>query len=108
MYEALRKEVERLWDNREGLREESAKKVIRDVIELLDKCELRTAEPLEDGSWQVNEWVKKAVILYFPIQQMRVMEAGPLEFYDKMELKQHYDQLGVRVVRVRRLVMGHI
>ncbi len=98
MYEALRKEVERLWDNREGLREESAKKVIRDVIELLDKGELRTAEPLEDGSWQVNEWVKKAVILYFPIQQMRVMEAGPLEFYDKMELKQHYDQLGVRVV----------
>ena len=98
MYEKLKQEVGKLWENREGLREESAKNVIREVIELLDKGILRTAEPLEDGSWQVNEWVKKAVILYFPIQQMRVMEAGPLEFHDKMALKQDYDKLGVRVV----------
>ncbi len=98
MYEALKTEIERLWENREALREERSKEAIREVIELLDKGKLRTAEPLADGSWQVNEWVKKAVILYFPIQPMRVMEAGPLEYHDKMALKQDYDKLGVRVV----------
>jgi 2,3,4,5-tetrahydropyridine-2-carboxylate N-succinyltransferase len=70
---------------------------IRTLIEDLDKGTIRVAEPIE-GGWQVNEWVKKGVILYFPIQKMKTLEAGPMEFYDKMELKRNYEQLGVRVV----------
>ena len=63
----------------------------------MDKGRLRVAEPSSDG-WQVNDWVKKAVILYFPIQKMETLEAGPMEFHDKMKLKSNYAELGVRVV----------
>ncbi|MCC8018472.1 MAG: 2,3,4,5-tetrahydropyridine-2,6-dicarboxylate N-succinyltransferase [Rikenellaceae bacterium] len=96
-YAQLRTEIEKIWDDRELLRREASKDAVREVIELLDKGRLRTAEPAGDG-WQVNEWVKKAVLLYFPIQKMKTMNAGPLEFYDKMELKSGYEKLGVRVV----------
>lgn len=71
---------------------------INEVIDALDKGQLRVAEPLTTGGWQVNEWVKKAVILYFPTRKMATMEAGPLEFHDKMALKTNYASLGVRVV----------
>ncbi|MCD7963180.1 MAG: 2,3,4,5-tetrahydropyridine-2,6-dicarboxylate N-succinyltransferase [Rikenellaceae bacterium] len=98
MFEEIRSKVEEIWENRELLKKEESEVVIREVIELLDKGKLRTAEPLPDGEWLVNEWVKKAVILYFPIQRMKSMEAGPVEFHDKMELKHGYDKLGVRVV----------
>jgi 2,3,4,5-tetrahydropyridine-2-carboxylate N-succinyltransferase len=64
----------------------------------LDKGKLRVAEPTSDGDWQVNDWVKKAVILYFPIQQMQTIELGPFEFHDKMALKKEYASQGVRVV----------
>ena len=67
------------------------------VIEQLDKGLLRVAQPTSNG-WQVNEWIKKAVILYFPIQQMETIEVGPFEFHDKIALKKNYKQLGVRVV----------
>jgi 2,3,4,5-tetrahydropyridine-2-carboxylate N-succinyltransferase len=67
------------------------------VVEALDKGELRVAEPAGEG-WQVNEWVKKAVLMYFPIRRMEVLEAGPMEFYDKIPLKRNYADLGVRVV----------
>ncbi|MCL4856673.1 MAG: 2,3,4,5-tetrahydropyridine-2,6-dicarboxylate N-succinyltransferase, partial [Flavobacteriales bacterium] len=70
---------------------------IRDVIDLIDKGQLRVAEPI-DTNWQVNEWVKKAVVLYFPIQKMETIEVGPFEFHDKMKLKTNYASLGVRVV----------
>jgi 2,3,4,5-tetrahydropyridine-2-carboxylate N-succinyltransferase len=90
--------IEFAWDNREALQENEAKNAIREVIEGLDKGTVRVAEPLADGTWQVNEWVKKAVVMYFPIQQMKTIEAGPLEFHDKMELKRNYAALGVRVV----------
>ncbi len=98
--DALRSVVEKAWSERELLKEESVKGTIRQVVELVDKGELRTAEPidLERSLWQVNEWVKKAIILYFPIQPMRKMESGELEWFDKMELKKGYDELGVRVV----------
>lgn len=92
----LRDAIERIWDDRTLLAANEA--VVRAVIELLDKGELRCAEPKGDGTWQVNEWVKKAVILYFPIQKMRTMHAGELEFYDKMELKHGFEALGIRVV----------
>lgn len=93
----MRELIEQAWENRELLKENQVKKAICEVIEQLDKGKLRVAQPTEHG-WQVNEWIKKAVIMYFPIREMKVMEAGPLEFYDKMELKRNYAKLGIRVV----------
>lgn len=98
MYNDFKISIEEIWDNRDLLQKETSKAIIREVIELLDKGKLRTAAPTQDGNWVVNEWVKKAVIMYFPIQQMKVLEAGPMEFHDKMELKRGYEALGVRVV----------
>jgi 2,3,4,5-tetrahydropyridine-2-carboxylate N-succinyltransferase len=89
--------IEAAWDNRELLKEEKTQKAINEAVELLDKGQLRCAEPKGDA-WQVNEWVKKAVILYFPIRKMETFNAGPLEFHDKMMLKKNYEALGVRVV----------
>lgn len=89
--------IEAIWDNRELLKDKKNIELIKEVIELLDKGKLRVAEPTKKG-WQVNEWIKKAVILYFPIQKMKVTKVGPFEFHDKMELKTGYEELGVRVV----------
>lgn len=90
--------IELAWENRELLKNENTRAAIREIIEALDKGKLRVAEPLENGNWQVNDWVKKAVILYFPIQEMKTIEVGPFEFHDKMELKKDYAAQGVRVV----------
>jgi len=89
--------VEAAWENRERLAMLETRNRIEEVIGLLDKGKVRVAE-LIDGKWSVNEWVKKAVILYFPIREMEVMEAGPLEFHDKIPLKKGYQEQGVRVV----------
>lgn len=93
----LRELIEEAWDSREKLQAEKYQSAVRDVIDQLDKGKLRIAER-KGNDWQVNEWVKKAVILYFPIQKMEVTEAGPLEFHDKMKLKRDYRSLNVRVV----------
>ena len=85
------------WEDRELLKTDKTKHTIRQVIELIDKGQLRCAEPTDSG-WQVNDWVKKAVILYFPIQHMETIEVGPFEFHDKMALKKDYAGQGVRVV----------
>jgi len=90
--------IESAWENRDLLKESTTIKAIETVIEQLDKGLLRVAEPTSDGSWIVNEWVKKAVILYFPIRTMETIEVGPFEFHDKMALKRNYKELGVRVV----------
>ena len=90
--------IEYAWDNRAALKETETIAAIEHVIEALDKGQLRVASPREDGTWQIHEWVKKAVILYFPTRAMKTMEAGPMEFHDKMELKRNYAELGVRVV----------
>lgn len=89
--------IEETWENRELLKENKTQAEIREIIELLDKGKIRVAEPTE-GGWKVNQWVKKAVIMYFPIQKMEVIEAKPFEFHDKIALKTGYDKLGVRVV----------
>ena len=89
--------IEAAWENRELIHEAETQQAIRSVIEEIDKGRLRVAEPVGDG-WQVNEWVKKAVVLYFPIQKMETIEVGPFEFHDKMALKTNYADLGVRVV----------
>jgi len=85
------------WEDRELLKTDKTKDTIRQVIVLIDKGQLRCAEPTDSG-WQVNDWVKKAVILYFPIQHMETIEVGPFEFHDKMALKKDYAGQGVRVV----------
>ncbi len=93
----LQQIIEKAWENRDLLKDDKTIKSIRQVINLLDSGKLRVAEPISDG-WQVNEWVKKAVVLYFPIQKMETMEAGPLEFHDKIPLKRGYAEKGIRVV----------
>ncbi|MBN9293625.1 MAG: 2,3,4,5-tetrahydropyridine-2,6-dicarboxylate N-succinyltransferase [Flavobacteriia bacterium] len=95
---SMREQVEKAWENRELLKDKETIAAIEEVIEAIDKGNLRVAEPLENGEWQVNEWVKKAVVMYFPIRQMETIEVGPFEFHDKMALKRNYKQLGVRVV----------
>jgi len=93
----LKELIEKAWIDRDLLKSDEIKTAVRDVVALLDKGQLRVAEP-DGDSWKVNEWVKKAVIMYFPIQQMEVIEVGPFEFHDKIALKKDYKNLGVRVV----------
>ncbi|MGC6284967.1 MAG: 2,3,4,5-tetrahydropyridine-2,6-dicarboxylate N-succinyltransferase [Polaribacter sp.] len=93
----LREIIENAWNNRELLKEEVTTNAIRKVVDLLDEGSLRVAEPTADG-WQVNEWVKKAVVLYFPIQKMETLEAGIFEYHDKIPLKRNYKERGIRVV----------
>lgn len=93
----LKNAIEQAWEDRTLLQNEMTKGHIREVLRLLDQGELRVAEPTDAG-WKVNEWVKKAVVLYFPIQQMETIEVPPFEFHDKIPLKKNYAQLGVRVV----------
>jgi 2,3,4,5-tetrahydropyridine-2,6-dicarboxylate N-succinyltransferase len=90
--------IEQAWTDRSLLQDAATQDAIRQVIALLDTGQIRVAEPGPDGEWITHDWVKKAVILYFPIQQMEVIEAPPFEFHDKIPLKRNYAELGVRVV----------
>jgi len=93
----LQQTIEKAWDNRDLLKEASTQDAIREVIDLLDAGSLRCAQPTENG-WQINEWVKKGVVLYFPIQKMETLEAGIFEYHDKIPLKRGYKEKGIRVV----------
>ncbi|MDG1041322.1 MAG: 2,3,4,5-tetrahydropyridine-2,6-dicarboxylate N-succinyltransferase [Flavobacteriaceae bacterium] len=93
----LKSLIEAAWENRALLEETTTKDAIRTIVDLLDTGDLRVAEPTADG-WQVNEWVKKAVVMYFPIQTMETIEVGPFEFHDKIPLKTGYAEKGIRVV----------
>lgn len=90
--------IEKAWEDRSLLEDAKTIETINQVIEEIDKGRLRVAEPDGNGGWKVNEWVKKAVVLYFPIRKMETIEVGPFEFHDKMALKTNYKELGVRVV----------
>ncbi|MFN7912129.1 MAG: 2,3,4,5-tetrahydropyridine-2,6-dicarboxylate N-succinyltransferase [Bacteroidota bacterium] len=90
--------IEQIWNDRELLKDASNVKLIHDVIESLDKGLIRVAEPKQDGSWQVNDWVKKAVILYFPTMPMKIMQEGPEQYYDKIPLKTGMEAAGIRTV----------
>ena len=89
--------IETAWNNHSLLKDSKTQDTIRKVVDLLDQGKLRVAEPTNKG-WKVNEWIKKAVILYFPIQKMETLQAGPLEFHDKIPLKNKYKDKGIRVV----------
>ena len=90
--------IESAWLNRELLKQKETLQAINEVINLLDTGIIRVAEPKENGEWVVNDWIKKAVILYFPTRKMTTIELGPFEYHDKMQLKKNYAALGVRVV----------
>ncbi|MCB0569136.1 MAG: 2,3,4,5-tetrahydropyridine-2,6-dicarboxylate N-succinyltransferase [Phaeodactylibacter sp.] len=94
----LQKAIEAAWEDRSKLSEKPTQEAIHHLIGLLDSGQVRVAEPGEDGAWKVNEWVKKGVVLYFPLQQMQTIEVGPFEFHDKIPLKKHYAAQGVRAV----------
>ena len=103
MNNTIQETIEAAFDNRDLLQNEDVRQAVRTVIEQLDKGLLRVAEPIEGSDhatmrWQVNEWVKKAVLLYFPICDMQTIEAGPFEYHDKIPLKRNYAAQGVRVV----------
>ncbi len=95
--ELTKRAIEEAWSEPSLLERKETKEQILKVIDLLERGDLRVAEP-DGDSWVVNQWVKKAVILYFPLQGMEISEAGPLQFHDKIPLKKGYDKLGVRVV----------
>ena len=94
----LQQVIERVWDDKSQLHVEESINAVAEVMELLDKGQLRCAEPDGNGGWKVNDWVKKAVVLNFPLQKMETIEVGPFEFHDKMPLKTGYAEAGVRVV----------
>ncbi len=97
--EELRIKIEKAWEDRSMLAEKDIRDAVKKAVELLDEGILRTAEPAgEEGQWKVNEWVKKAVLLYFAVMEMRTVEVGPFEFHDKLPLKRDYAEKGVRVV----------
>ena len=93
----LQQTIEKAWEQRELLKETTTQDAIREVVRLVDEGELRCAEPSENG-WIINEWVKKAVVLYFPIQKMETIEVGVFEYHDKIPLKRGYKAKGIRVV----------
>ena len=102
---ASRSLIEAAWEDRSMLKDKEVQDAVRGILDQLDQGLLRVAEPIAtpsnpetDGQWQVNDWVKKAVILYFPIAQMETIEVGPFEFHDKIPLKKNFAEKGVRVV----------
>jgi 2,3,4,5-tetrahydropyridine-2-carboxylate N-succinyltransferase len=95
--EHLRSTIEAAWDQRELLKNPETRKAIREVVDRIDKGELRCASPGPEG-WTINQWVKKAVVLYFPIQKMETQEVGIFEYHDKIPLKKGYESRGIRVV----------
>lgn len=97
MYKKLQELIEKAWDNQDLLKDSDTRKAVEEVIELVDKGEVRVAQKIE-GEWAVNEWVKKAVLLYFPLQSTEVLKVGPLEFHDKIKLKTGFKEKGIRVV----------
>jgi len=93
----FKKIIEDAWENRSLLKNQKTIDCINQIIEEVDKGRLRTATP-KKNSWIVNDWIKKAIILYFPIRNMESIDVGPFEYHDKMKLKQGYKEMGIRIV----------
>ena len=93
----LREIIEKAWDNKELLSETEYQDAVQSTIELLDKGEIRVCNFI-NNQWEVNQWIKKAVLMYFPIQKMETINVGPFEFHDKIPLKNNFADKGIRVV----------
>lgn len=96
--QSLQHTIEAAWNDRSLLADTAVITAVQEVLEMLDTGQIRIAEPDGQAGWRVHEWIKKAVVLYFPLQQMQTIELGPYEYYDKIPLKRNYAALGVRVV----------
>lgn len=96
--DVLQQKIKEAFADRALLKQPEYEQAIHDTILLVDQGVLRVAEPKLDGTWQVNQWVKEAILMYFGVQKMQTWESGPMEFYDKMLLKKNYESLGVRAV----------
>ncbi len=94
----LEKLINEAFENRELLNESLYREAVLETLNMLDRGKVRVAQRLDVGKWKVNEWVKKAILLFFSIAEMKVMEVGPFEYYDKIPLKKNWKELGVRVV----------
>ncbi len=90
--------IEKAWDDRTRLEDKATRQAVLETVDMLDRGQVRVAEPDADGHWTVNQWVKKAILLYFPLQGMETLEAGPMEYRDKIPLKRGLAERGVRVV----------
>lgn len=90
--------IEQAWEDRSMLSDQKVVSAIETIVAKVDAGELRVAERVEDGSWKTNDWIKKAIIMYFPLRKMSISESGIFQYHDKMELKRGFDALGVRVV----------
>ena len=95
--EQMKELIEKAWEDRELLKEQEVREAVMAAVDMLDRGEVRVAEKV-DGAWQVNTWLKKAVLLYFPLNEMKTLDAGPFEFHDKVPLKHGYAGQQVRVV----------
>ncbi|MBK8444819.1 MAG: 2,3,4,5-tetrahydropyridine-2,6-dicarboxylate N-succinyltransferase [Sphingobacteriales bacterium] len=96
---ALQTLIEEAWQERSLLQSSPLhQEAVRSIVAALDEGNLRVAEPLGNSRWQVNEWIKKAVLLYFVISPMETIEMGAFEFYDKIPLKRNFKERGMRVV----------
>ena len=95
---SIQKTIEAAWENRDLLADKNTQEAIHELINQLDQGAVRVAEPDGKGAWKVNDWVKKGVVLYFPIAKMATIEVGPFEFHDKIPLKKGYADKKVRVV----------
>lgn len=96
--QSLQRTIEAAWNDRSLLADPAVITAVQEVLEMLDAGQVRIAEPDGEGGWRVHEWIKKAVVLYFPLQQMQTIELGPYEYHDKIPLKRNYAAFGVRVV----------
>ncbi len=94
----LQSTIEEIWDNRSLLEKVEGKEAVKAVIGLLDQGKIRVATKISTGNWSVNEWIKKAILLFFPISDNKIIKAGDLEFYDKIPTKTNYADIGVRAV----------
>ncbi len=96
--ELIKKKIEEMWENRNLVEDPRNKQIIHDTIQLLDQGKIRVAEKESQGNWLVNDWIKKAILMYFPILDNKMIQAGDLKFYDKISTKNNYEEIGVRAV----------
>jgi 2,3,4,5-tetrahydropyridine-2-carboxylate N-succinyltransferase len=98
MHEELASKIDNLYEHREELHKTESKDAVLEVLEMLNDGKIRVAEPVKQGDWKVNAWVKKAILMYFQIAEMRDMHAGEFAFYDKIPVRKDHKNRQVRVV----------